>query len=75
MTTARREYTFHVTALNEFAKTARLFAAGDRVELSGYLHSELFDMPDRTVWHHVEIVAYEIDHETALDRAATGALR
>ena len=64
-TTARRACTFHVAALNELAKAARRFTVGDRIDVSGYLDSEPFDMPDRSVWHRVEIVAYEIDHERA----------
>jgi hypothetical protein len=75
VTTARREYTFHVSALNELAKAARRLEVGDRVEITGYLRSEPFDMPDRTVWHRVEIVAYEIDRQPADGRAPAGALR
>lgn len=74
VTTAGREYTFHVSALNELAKTARRLQVGDRVEITGYLHSEPFDMPDRTVWHRVEVVAYEIDRGPADRRSPAGAL-
>lgn len=73
--TARREYTFHVTALNDLARTARRLDTGDHVAISGYLHSEPFDMPDRTVWHRVEIVAYEIDHQLSLDPITIGAMQ
>lgn len=75
VTTGRRRSTFHVTALNDLAKTARHFTTGDRIELTGYLHAEPFDMPDRTTWHRVEIIAYEIDHHPTPATATSGAQR
>jgi hypothetical protein len=64
---ARRSYTFHVRLMNDLAKTARRYVPGDHVAVVGYLHSEPFDMPDCSVWHRVEIVGYEIEHQPASD--------
>ena len=61
---ARRTYTFHIRALNSLAKQSRRFHVDDPVAITGYLHAEPYDMPDRSIWHRVEIVAYEIDHRT-----------
>ena len=58
----RRRHTLHVQALNDQAKVARRYVIGDHVAVTGYLNSEAFDMPDRSVWQRVKIVAYEIDH-------------
>jgi len=58
---ARRSYTFRVRAMNDLANDTRHLHVGDPVAVTGYLHAEPYDMPDRTVWHRVEIVAYEID--------------
>ena len=54
-------------ALNDQAKTAGRYVAGDLVAVTGYLHTEACDMPDRSIWHRVKIVAYEIDHQPAPD--------
>jgi len=70
---ARRSYTFHVRALNDLAKTSRHWHAGDEVSVTGYLHAEPYDMPDRSVWHRVDIVAYEIDHRPGSERAERAA--
>jgi hypothetical protein len=59
---ARRGYTFHVRAMNDLARSSRRLRVGDLVAVNGYLHAEAFDMPDCSIWHRVEIVAYEIDH-------------
>ncbi|MGE0307160.1 MAG: single-stranded DNA-binding protein [Acidimicrobiia bacterium] len=58
---ARRTYTFHVRALNDLAKETRYLRPGDQLAINGYLHSELYDMPDRSVWYRVEIVAYDVE--------------
>ena len=60
---ARRLYTFHVRAMNDLAKTSRHFRVADQVAITGYLHAEPYDMPDSSIWHRVEIVAYEIEHQ------------
>lgn len=60
---ARRLYPFHVRAMNDLAKTSRHFRVADKVAITGYLHAEPYDMPDSSIWHRVEIVAYEIDHQ------------
>ena len=60
--TGRRDYVLHVVAHNDLAHTARHLAIGDQVAVTGYLRSEAFDMPDRSIWYRVEIVAYELDH-------------
>jgi hypothetical protein len=69
---ARRVYTFHVRAMNDLAKTCRHLRPGDPVAVTGYLHAEPYDMPDCSIWHRVEIVAYEIDHHPHLAPAANG---
>lgn len=61
---ARRAYTFHVRAMNDLARQSRHFQVADPVEITGYLHAEPYDMPDRSLWHRVEIVAYEIDRQS-----------
>lgn len=71
----RRCHTLHVQALNDLAKVARRYVVGDHVAVTGYLNSEAFDMPDRSVWHRVKIVAYEIDHQPAPDTEQFGGER
>lgn len=63
---AHRTHTFHVRAMNDLAKQSRHLHAGDTVAITGYLHAEPYDMPDRSIWHRVEIVANEIDHPADL---------
>lgn len=75
VTTGRRTYTIHVQALNDQAKTARRYVTGDLVAITGYLHTEACDMPDRSVWHRVKIVAYEIDYRPAPDTYPIEVLR
>ncbi len=75
VTCGRRNHTIHVQALNDQARTARRYVPGDHVAITGYLHSEACDMPDRSVWHRVKIVAYEIDHQPAPDTNPLEALR
>jgi single-stranded DNA-binding protein len=72
VTTGRRTYTLHVQALNGEAKTARRYLIGDQVAVTGYLNSEAFDMPDRSVWYRVKIVAYEVEHRQASDTDSLG---
>ena len=69
---ARRVYAFHVRAMNDLAKNSRHLGVGDPVAFTGYLHAEPYDMPDCSIWHRVEIVAYEIDHHPRLAPATTG---
>lgn len=69
VTTTRRDGTLHITTYNDLAASTRHLRIGDRVAVTGYLRSEPFDMPDGTVRHRVEIVAYEIDREPALTAA------
>jgi len=71
----RRRHTLHVQALNDQARVARRYVIGDHVAVTGYLNSEAFDMPDRSVWQRVKIVAYEIDHEPAPDTSPLGGER
>ena len=59
--TGRRDNVLHVVAHNDLAQTARHLAIGDQVAVTGYLRSEAFDMPDRSIWYQVESVAYELD--------------
>jgi len=72
VTTGRRTYTLHVQALNTQAKTARRYVIGDQVAVSGFLNSEAFDMPDRSVWYRVKIVAFEVEHRPAPDTDPLG---
>jgi len=58
----RRRYRFHVVAMNDLARTARCLLIGATVAVNGTLRSEPYDMPDRSVWHKTEILAYELDH-------------
>lgn len=69
VTTGRRENTLHVTARNDLAKDARHLHVGEHVAIVGYLLSDAFDMPDRTVWYRVEIVADQIDRQPAVPLA------
>jgi len=59
---AGRSQTIHVRAMNDVARRARRLQLGDPVAIAGHLQSEPFDMPDRSVWHRIEIVPHEIDH-------------
>lgn len=58
---ARRTDTFHIRAMNDLAKRSRLLHPGVPVTIIGYLHAEPNDMPDRSIWHRVEIVADRIE--------------
>lgn len=69
---ARRIYMFHIRAMNDLARTTRRYRPGDHVAVTGYLHAEPFDMPDRSVWHRVEIVAYEIDRHSQAAPTTSG---
>lgn len=58
---ARRTHTFHIRAMNDLAKQSRHLRTGDPVTIIGCLHAEPNDMPDRSIWHRVEIVADQIE--------------
>ena len=75
VTTGRRQHTLDVVALNDLAKSARCLTIGDPIGVTGYLHAEPFDMPDRTIWHRVDIVAYEIDRQPTCDHEPAGTQR
>lgn len=75
VSTGRRQHILEVVALNDLARTARRLAIGDPIGVTGYLHAEPFDMPDRTIWQRVDIVAYEIDHQHACEHQPTGPQR
>ena len=57
---ARRTHTFHIRACNDLAKQSRHLRVDDPVAITGHLHAESYDMPDRSIWHRVEIVADRI---------------
>lgn len=63
--TGRRDDLLHVVVHNDLAHTARHLDIGDEVAVTGYLRSEAFDMPERSIWYRVEVVAYEVDHGDA----------
>ena len=48
---------FHVVAGRDLAAAVGDVRQGDPIAVTGYLRSEPFDMPDRTVWYRVELVA------------------
>lgn len=51
---------FHVIAYRDAAHDLHNVRPGDSLTVTGHLRSEPFDMPDRTVWHRVELVARTI---------------
>lgn len=61
-TATRRPRTdrLHVVAREHLAGPAARLAVGTPVAVAGFLRSEAFDMPDRSIWHRVEIVAHSI---------------
>lgn len=75
VTTGQRQHTPDVVALDDLAKTARCLTIGDPVGVTGYLHAEPFDMPDRTIWHRVDIVTYEIERLRTCGHEPTGTQR
>jgi len=58
---ARRTDTFHIRTMHDLAKESRHLHPGDPVTIFGYLHAEPHDMPDRSTWHRVKIVADQIE--------------
>jgi single-stranded DNA-binding protein len=53
---------FHVIAYRDAAGDLRNLKPGDSVTVTGHLRSEPWDMPDRSVWYRVELVAHAITH-------------
>jgi hypothetical protein len=52
---------FHVISSRDAISDLRhTLHAGDAVTVTGHLRSEPFDMPDRSVWYRVELVARSI---------------
>jgi hypothetical protein len=51
---------FQVVASRDLADDLRGVRHGDVITVTGYLRSEPFDMPDRSVWYRVELVACAI---------------
>ena len=47
--------------MNDLATQSRHLRVDAPVAITGYLHAEPYDMPDRSIWHRVEIIAYEIE--------------
>ncbi len=51
---------FHVIAYRDVACDLRNVHSGDSLTVTGHLRSEPCDMPDRSVWLRVELVARTI---------------
>ena len=52
---------FHVVAHRDVAGDLRNVDPGDSVTVTGHLQAEPCDMPDRSVWYRVEVVAHTIN--------------
>ena len=57
----RRDDRFHILTYNELARSAKHLTLGTSVAITGFLRSEAYDMPDRSIWHKTEIVAFTFD--------------
>jgi hypothetical protein len=51
---------FHVIAYRDAACDLGNVRSGDSITVTGYLRSEPWDMPDRSIWYRVELVARTI---------------
>jgi hypothetical protein len=51
---------FQVVAYRDLTDDLRGVRRDDSITVTGYLRSEALDMPDRSVWYRVELVAHTV---------------